>query len=263
MLAGDVRERRSPVVIARMTVRAVLRSIRQPWNRTLLFVHPNQFARIVSALGAAEMTQVGAKPGLQEDARRRRGCPRDLLHAGRMSPGRCRRFRRRRRISPQLAVQTELLFVPEQIELVAGSRLQRHPRATVGPEAVVDGLPVLVSDVGPRVRLPGILVVEPILEDWTAERSVHVPQFDQLLWSAQSLILQRLRVVAALHGAVGRVDEKRSFDRVGARARDDAHDRTADFRFSQTAGGAEDDLLSVTDVRDVIRHAAAALRRSD
>ncbi len=107
------------------------------------------------------------------------------------------------------------------------------------------------------------VVPETILDEGSAKRPVHVPQLDQLLRRAQAGVLQGLRVVAALHGAVGAVREKRSLDRVRARARDEAHHRPADFRLAQPAGRAEDDLLGMTDVRDVERHATAADRRSD
>ena len=72
----------------------------------------------------------------------------------------------------------------------------------------------------------------------------------------QALVLQRLRVVAALHRAVRAADDELAAERVAAVARDDVEDRRPRLRFAQAARGAEHHFLRAGDVR----HVAAAAR---
>ena len=113
----------------------------------------------------------------------------------------------------------------------------------------------------PHVRLVGVLVdphardsvvrdhlphreVEPqlVADDRAADLAIHVVQGLQIGRRPQALGLQRIREIAGLHPALGRVAKGRAPERVAAVLRDDVEVHPRPFRFAQSAGGVDDDF---------------------
>ena len=280
--AGDVGRRCPPAVGPAPRPRPVLRPVGQIRDDAGLLHHADQIAVVAVALEAAVANQHRAESGFEQQAVGHRRRPGDLLRALRAADRLGRRLGRGGRVAAADTRHAQVLFVPEQIELVPRRRLNRQTQADVLPRPVVARLAREVALVGPFGRVAGIQVVvhpldqlaialgaaadvvpQPVLADRTAERGIDVPDLLQLIRPEQAGGLQRLGVVAGLPGAGRVVAEEGALDAVAALARDDVHHRPAGLRFAQAAGGAEGDLLAVPDIHDVERRAAAANRRPD
>ena len=126
------------------------------------------------------------------------------------------------------------------------------------------GLPafLLIHMPGTVRSLRGLPIgeVEPqlVADDAAAAHRVDVVHASQLLRRLQALVLQRLRVVAALHRAVRARDAELAAEVVAAVARDDVEDDARGLRFAEAARGAEHDFLRAGDVRRVAAARAAA-----
>src|SRR2546422_7992671 len=108
------------------------------------------------------------------------------------------------------------LLVPPKIHLVSLRRLPCQPQSGVLPGAIVKGLMAVVGIISPLRHIACILVApqrdifpvplvagspvkpEPVFLDRTTESAINIPEFLQLVGSAQTGSLQRFRVIAAL-----------------------------------------------------------------
>ena len=156
--AGDVRERRAVAWRERAHLIPEHGSIRQVWNRTRLFDRADDGA-VEPVAGVAVAGVDGAEAGFKEDLAGQRRRVRRLI---RMDPvdvlrsvlrlGRCGRAP----ASP--AVAAHVLFVPEQVELLARADLPRGPQRRAVPDAVADRLLAEVRIVREGIRVAGVLV---------------------------------------------------------------------------------------------------------
>ena len=206
-----------------------------------------------TALGVRAL--VGSDPRLRQQPGVDRERPGGLLDAGRFEERQARAVGRLRRRAAALGANVVVLFLPVERQLVASRRLPRQTPDDVLVERVRERRLRQVEIHHPQVRIVGVLVdphardravrpdlavghVEPELVpfDGAATHGIPVVQALQLRRRPQALVLERLRVVVALHPACRAVDEGGSSERVAAVLRGDVEDHPGALRFTEPAG---------------------------
>src|SRR5437660_5352282 len=109
------------------------------------------------------------------------------------------------------------LLIPPEVHFVAPRELPGDPHGCVLPGSVIEGLVAVVGIVGPLAQIAGVLIApqryvlavalvtcgpvkpEPVLQNRAAKRPIEVPEFLQLIGSAEAGTTEILRVIASLH----------------------------------------------------------------
>ena len=246
--------------------------------------HPRVVRPVRPRGGIAITRHVRAPARLGQHPARQRRRPGDPLQSRRLEPVTVRRLDRRRRRATAFEVALIDLLLPADVDFVARCRLPGHPRGENPIERFGERLPASVEIDRPGIRVAGVLVhphaghgvvgrdlavrrVEPqlVADDPAAAHRVDLVEAVQLGGRLESLVLQRLRVIAALHRAVRAVGHERSGEGVPALARDRVQRHAGCFRLAHPAGGAEHDFLSGgrrSACCPIARHRRRPIRRS-
>src|SRR5262249_22103191 len=270
---------RGPRPIVSSTAESEWRPVDEPRNDPALLLHANQGVIVVGTIVATELDSGSpAITGIERETTCRSEIPGDLGHLLRMAFNTARGLRGQRLshiagIASFIAMLARRLLVPPQVHLVSQRRLPCQSQTCVLPGAVVKGLMTVVGIIVPLRHIACILVApqrdifpvplvagspvkpEPVFLDRTTEGTIHIPEFLQLVGSAQTGSLQRFRVIAALQRSTGSVRKEGAVEFIAADLRHDIHDRAAGCRFSHAAQDRKVDLLGGPDVRNIKRDA--------